>query len=174
MIYMLIVQGHEKTLKKLRGTKSKKTKKSNQWFYCDHCPALIFFRVFKGQYDWSAMTLCEMCLNPMQKAPNKLCANAKQLYPHHRCRNLSWYETYLSGPLWKIIRSRVLDRDGKVCQRCASMASVVHHRSYADDVMLGNRDEMLVSLCRGCHDFIEFDGGRKTSLNEANQRLDSQ
>lgn len=62
-------------------------------------------------------------------------------------------------------------RDEKTCRRCGESATVVHHKSYAYDVMLGYRDEALVSLCGPCHRFIEFDNGRKTTLDKANARL---
>jgi predicted HNH restriction endonuclease len=48
---------------------------------------------------------------------------------------------------------------------------VVHHKSYDQAVLLGNNDAELVSLCFECHTFIEFEGDRKLTLQEANNRL---
>ena len=66
------------------------------------------------------------------------------------------YEKYRRRKLWKTIRNRVLSRDGQ-CMRCTGKAEVVHHRSYAPEVMQGLADEYLVSLCHGCHTVVEFD-----------------
>ena len=86
------------------------------------------------------------------------------------------YEQYLASDLWRKIRNRVLARDGKKCRACGRRASIVHHMSYHKEVMDGINDGWLVSLCRKCHDHIEFkevDGERvKVSLAEANHRLE--
>lgn len=33
---------------------------------------------------------------------------------------------------------------------------MVHHRSYARDVMEGKNDSMLATVCAGCHDYVHF------------------
>lgn len=86
------------------------------------------------------------------------------------------YQLYLESALWKTIRQRVLDRDGNTCKRCGKGAQVVHHKSYDREVLDGFRDEALVSLCKRCHEEIEFtfdkNGGRaKNSLRQANAKL---
>jgi 5-methylcytosine-specific restriction endonuclease McrA len=67
------------------------------------------------------------------------------------------YEEYRQTPLWRKIKTRVLKRDGKLCFRCGGKATLVHHRSYADKVMLGNGDGKLASVCEGCHTIIHKD-----------------
>lgn len=67
------------------------------------------------------------------------------------------YENYRKRKLWKAIRDRIFERDRCKCRRCYGPAEVVHHRSYACEVMEGNADEWLVSLCHGCHTVVEFD-----------------
>ncbi len=85
------------------------------------------------------------------------------------------YEAYLATALWKTIRARVLARDHTTCQACRKKATLVHHKSYDRDVLDGNRDESLVSLCKRCHKDIEFtmvDSTMvKNSLDEANHKL---
>ena len=83
------------------------------------------------------------------------------------------YSTYLKSPLWvEVIRPRVLERDKHLCCRCPEKATDVHHMSYAREVLDGNCDEMLVSLCGECHRFIHVDRkGRHRLLVEANRVL---
>ena len=77
---------------------------------------------------------------------------------------MDYQEEYLTSKLWQKIRRRVLKRDKKTCAFCRGNATVVHHRSYERDVLEGNADHMLVSLCRACHDYIHIDdiGCRRT------------
>jgi 5-methylcytosine-specific restriction endonuclease McrA len=82
------------------------------------------------------------------------------------------YADYLKSPLWRTIRRRVLKRDGNVCRRCGGKATRVHHRSYADEVMAGNDDRQLASICEGCHNVIHFDdNGQKCSPEETERLL---
>lgn len=67
------------------------------------------------------------------------------------------YREYLNTPLWRKISRRVLDRDHRVCRCCGGIAPQVHHRSYAEDVMRGENDDELASVCDGSHVYIEFD-----------------
>jgi hypothetical protein len=72
------------------------------------------------------------------------------------------YPKYLRSARWKRIRDRIWERDAKCCLRCGGAATAVHHRSYADEVMLGRDDTYLASICEGCHNIIHFDdSGRK-------------
>jgi hypothetical protein len=70
------------------------------------------------------------------------------------------YPAYLQTREWKVIRRRVLKRDKGLCQLCVAKAQCVHHISYDEEVILGERDEDLISLCDPCHQSIEFDGER--------------
>ncbi len=176
---MQIRQGRPKQLRKAKGWKKKKVwKKTNQWFYCPYCLTLTFFRVFKCRFDLESPITCE-CGSVLKAAPAKICHDAKLLFPHFKnvkkrdeCKH--WYhDIYLRSSLWRSIRLRVLTRDDNTCQCCREAADVVHHKSYDEEVMIGNRDGDLISLCFECHEFIEFDGDRKTTLAEANERLES-
>jgi hypothetical protein len=82
------------------------------------------------------------------------------------------YAEYLKSPLWRKIKRRVLKRDGKACRRCGGKATRVHHRSYTDEVLAGNDDEQLASICEGCHNFIHFDdNGYKRNPEETDRFL---
>lgn len=82
------------------------------------------------------------------------------------------YAEYLESKLWARIRRRVY----KVCQKCpcGKDATEIHHRSYKRQFLQGRGKifQFLTPVCRECHEHIEFDGERKTSLDEANSRLD--
>lgn len=75
------------------------------------------------------------------------------------------YEEYRSSDLWSKIRSAVLSRDRWKCQYCRvdkkSKASQVHHLSYDEATMRGERIDTLASVCHTCHKVIEFDGEGK-------------
>jgi hypothetical protein len=82
------------------------------------------------------------------------------------------YRDYLNSPLWKrVIRPRVLKRDNYLCRRCGGTANRVHHKSYAPEVLAGNCDEELASICEGCHDFIHFDDSGKPRSEAETARL---
>jgi 5-methylcytosine-specific restriction endonuclease McrA len=89
----------------------------------------------------------------------------------------SEYQQYLRSTKWRSIRVRVLSRDGNRCVACGKRARVVHHKSYAQEVLDGLNDAELVSLCKACHTTIEFEmvNGRKkkNGLAEANTKLAS-
>ncbi|MDR7334307.1 hypothetical protein [Roseateles asaccharophilus] len=76
------------------------------------------------------------------------------------------YPAYLQSPEWGEIRRRVLKRDGSLCRLCLAKAQCVHHISYDEPVIIGERDEDLISLCDACHASIEFDGTRQRSVEE--------
>lgn len=81
------------------------------------------------------------------------------------------HSEYLATPLWKKIRGRVLRRDKRKCVRCGARAGEVHHRSYAREVLEGNADHLLVSLCRGCHEVVEFDESGRKRTHEERERI---
>ncbi|HSW15063.1 MAG TPA: hypothetical protein VLI06_19605 [Solimonas sp.] len=77
------------------------------------------------------------------------------------------HSEYLRSPLWRRIRRRVMKRDSSQCQLCLRRADVVHHISYEYQVIVGKRDDDLVSLCNACHEALEFDSdGRHRSVEE--------
>lgn len=84
------------------------------------------------------------------------------------------YRLYLESPLWKEIRARVLDRDRCWCRVCKSArATQVHHLRYTLQVLRGNAGQLrfLISVCRGCHRAVEFDGGRKRDPFEVRREV---
>jgi hypothetical protein len=84
----------------------------------------------------------------------------------------SSYDAYRNSPLWRKIRKRILQRDGKLCIRCGDPATEVHHRNYMEPVLCGDDDVSLVSLCRGCHETVERDKeGRWRSETEKHEVL---
>ena len=81
------------------------------------------------------------------------------------------YMKYLKSPLWKEIRNRVLVRDDSKCACCGKPAENVHHRAYTEDVLAGENDSLLISLCEGCHLNIHFEGDEKFGTARVEQRL---
>lgn len=77
-----------------------------------------------------------------------------------RC-GFSSYTEYLSSELWKDIRGRVLQRDERKCQACGHRATQVHHLSYGDVTIRGDKLDRLTSLCGACHRSVEFKGSGK-------------
>jgi hypothetical protein len=100
--------------------------------------ALRKARIEKANEKFRAAGLWEMSTEPID--------------PHLKMAHAD----YLKTPLWKRIRKRILKRDNNICQLCGNRASVVHHRSYDNDVLLGTNDNHLISLCNECHEKIEF------------------
>jgi hypothetical protein len=80
------------------------------------------------------------------------------------------YESYLAGPLWQKIRRRVLKHDGSICARCGDRATQVHHLAYTEAVLKGEDDSQLVSVCKPCHEKVEFDDDRRGRRPEHDKR----
>lgn len=78
------------------------------------------------------------------------------------------YSDYLKSDRWKIIRSHILFRDAYICRICSTRkATEVHHFTYSESILKGERPELLVSTCRDCHQAIEFDiEGKKRCLKD--------
>jgi len=84
-----------------------------------------------------------------------------------RAEKVVEYNAYMLSPLWKTIRTRVLQRDKGLCLCCGYKASQVHHRNYSADVMSGRNIKPLASLCRKCHDTIHSnEDGTRCSLHQ--------
>jgi len=82
------------------------------------------------------------------------------------------YRAYLSSPLWKRIRSRVLCEKGNFCIRCGAETRLVHHSDYRIATLEGRDLSGLHPVCHGCHGFAEVaPSGEKRSLGEANSLL---
>ena len=73
------------------------------------------------------------------------------------------YGEYLSSPLWRDIRCRVLSQAKHGCYICHRPAEEVHHRSYGKSALTGECLKFLVPLCREHHQMIEFsrDGAKR-------------
>ena len=71
------------------------------------------------------------------------------------------YWEFLSSYAWRKVRSRIIERDAGRCVICGSCAHEVHHHEYDDAIMRNERDDLLVSLCKSCHQAIEFGEGKK-------------
>lgn len=80
------------------------------------------------------------------------------------------YEDYLKGEEWRAIRGRKLKKRPQ-CLLCGRAATQVHHLDYSEPTLLGMHMDLLVSLCDGCHEDLEYDGKQKRTLAGANRRL---
>lgn len=77
------------------------------------------------------------------------------------------YEAYLASPLWRGIRAQVLERDDYRCQLCPAPARSVHHNSYSPETLRGENLADLASLCKDCHEAVEFtEAGTKRKGNQ--------
>jgi len=80
------------------------------------------------------------------------------------CRDRDGY--YL-GKFYAKIRRRIQKRDNMTCRCCSGPGSTVHHRSYDEDVIRGENDDKLATVCDGCHHNIHFlADGTKRPENE--------
>ncbi len=78
---------------------------------------------------------------------------------------MDYQSEYLASSLWRRIKRRVLNRDAHTCQLCGGRGTVVHHRSYAREVMEGKDDALLTTVCDHCHHRVHFTecGARRTA-----------
>jgi len=87
----------------------------------------------------------------------------------------SSYKNYLHSPLWKKIRTKVIQRANGLCEisGCNAAASQVHHLVYSQQILLGYKRKLrhLIAVCRSCHTHGEFANRQKVSRSEANHRL---
>jgi 5-methylcytosine-specific restriction endonuclease McrA len=81
------------------------------------------------------------------------------------------HDNVLRSKEWKRFRRRVLKRDWRLCWRCGGEATNVHHRSYESDVLAGDNDEQLASICEGCHTVIHYDDSGAKRTPEETDRL---
>jgi hypothetical protein len=82
------------------------------------------------------------------------------------------YREYLASDLWKSIRKRVMERDKGTCRICFEAASQVHHSAYTKAGLTGTAITGLYAVCRGCHEFIEFEqNGDKVGIGRVKQRV---
>lgn len=128
--------------------------------FCENC------KTIKDQ-SRVAPLVCKTCASPTVRVSNR---QARTI--HLRSLGYADYPAYLASELWATIRIRVLNRDSHECCRCGGRATQVHHRSYELNVLRGENDRQLMSVCGKCHRFAEFRcDGRKTRTSRANRRL---
>lgn len=70
------------------------------------------------------------------------------------------YSAYLKSEEWKLLRAEVMP-PGCKCIVCSREATDLHHFSYSVSVLLGVHKELLLPLCRKCHEDVELDEKRK-------------
>ena len=66
----------------------------------------------------------------------------------------SRYTEYLNSDIWKLKRTKVLERDNNICQAClTNKANEVHHLTYEN--LYDEPLFQLISVCSRCHEKIE-------------------
>lgn len=65
------------------------------------------------------------------------------------------YRAYLRSPLWKRIRKAKITKDPR-CWACEKPGRQIHHSVYSREVLLGDTDIGLWTLCARCHRYCEF------------------
>ena len=83
----------------------------------------------------------------------------------------SSYCEYRASDLWHSIRQRAFIVHGERCRLCRFQAHVIHHHSYAENVLRGHDLFSLFPLCNDCHSSIEFLNGRKLTLSQVQKRF---
>ena len=158
---------------KHRGVKHKKQKSRG---YCIKCLRKFYKKRIPADKQ------CPSCREPLRFGTPRTVAQVVTRCARQRGikkpTTKTDYQRYINSTAWRSIRRRILDRDNGLCQMCGLTANQVHHRSYAKEVLDGNADEYLVSLCRECHEAIEFtrrSGVKrvKNGLRTANDKLDA-
>ena len=61
------------------------------------------------------------------------------------------YSAYLRSRLWKIVRERSLECNGRICRSCGKPATQAHHADYSRAVLSGEDVRGLVPVCGSCH-----------------------
>lgn len=77
------------------------------------------------------------------------------------------YREYLQSQLWYDIKSRILKRDSYRCRLCRNKGLIPHHNSYSLDSLAGKNIDDIVTVCKKCHELIEFHEGSKRSFKQA-------
>lgn len=83
------------------------------------------------------------------------------------------YAAYLQSNCWAVTRAKVLERDDGKCVACTAPATCVHHTNYNKRTLFARKVcNALVSLCRECHEAIEFhSNGTKVPMRDVGERL---
>lgn len=123
-------------------------------YYCYEC-----LRKPKGRDVKLSEGVCPSCHSEYRKVKNNKTrsqvvtrlARHRGIKPHRKRKRTTTYNEYLLTYKWRVIRTRIIDRDDNVCQNCGNPSTEVHHMSYQPSVMEGKDDSKLISLCRDCH-----------------------
>lgn len=85
------------------------------------------------------------------------------------------YTDYLASALWESIKQRVYAMKGANCFLCEKKATVVHHRGYGREVLVGTNLSPLVPLCFLCHEKVELKSfsKEKRTLAESQGRFNA-
>lgn len=82
------------------------------------------------------------------------------------------YDAYLASDLWRRIRTRKLEDEGRICYGCGAPDCVqVHHGDYERPTLEGTAPHRLVVVCDSCHEACEYIGRTKLSPAEATNEL---
>jgi len=75
---------------------------------------------------------------------------------------------YRNTALWKTIRDWVRRRDKNTCQTCEIKHRHldIHHRDYERETLEGFNEGSLITLCRKCHDKVEYFEPQKINKRE--------
>ncbi len=77
------------------------------------------------------------------------------------------YHEQLQHPYWQRKRLEIMERDGFTCTVCKSTKNTltVHHLCYLPETHIWEYDnELMVTLCKKCHDQITFDLAKVSGL----------
>jgi hypothetical protein len=81
------------------------------------------------------------------------------------------YQDYLKSWIWRAVRKKQLKKQ-PLCTGCGEAATEVHHLVYDESTMRGFCDRGLVSICRTCHESVEFDERfNKLGIMDVNKKL---
>lgn len=68
--------------------------------------------------------------------------------------NKKTYKSLLESENWRRYREAILKRDNYTCQKCKKEKSnlEVHHKLYFEEEAINYPPELLITLCKHCHD----------------------
>ena len=81
------------------------------------------------------------------------------------------HSDYYKTRYWALVRQAVLARDSATCFRCREPASYVHHLFYTFRGEDHLHPETLVSICRPCHQIVEYARLAESLLTKIHRRI---
>ena len=84
------------------------------------------------------------------------------------------YNIYIKSEFWKKRRNKYFKDFGRKCFICGSVKYIqIHHLEYDNNYYGIEKDEMLVNLCRECHEqFHSIYGTKRKMYDEFNEFID--